>query len=241
MHNRLFAFHGFQFPVTSSFSRFRKIVLKETEMRIYHWTALVVASLLTVGCGEVDAPKGTTSSTAATAHDAGALHTSPASAGIANEDRPEISAETKSWNELQKWIASQRGKVVVIDVWSTFCLPCMQEFPHFVEFHRTYGDRVACASFNVDFFGGESDNLEDVRTRVLKFLALKNTTMQNFISEDPDEVVLRHIETASIPAALVFDRQGNRHKVFNNDNGDFGPDGFNYKDDVTPLVEMLLQ
>ncbi len=110
-----------------------------------------------------------------------------------------------------------------------------------MEFHRKYGDRVACASFNVDFFGGEDDKLEDVRARVLKFLALQKASMQNFISEDPDEVVLRHIETASIPAALVYDREGNRHKVFNNDHGDYGPDGFNYKDDNTSLVETLLQ
>jgi hypothetical protein len=31
----------------------------------------------------------------------------------------QIHADIASWEEIQKWVSAQRGKVVVIDIWST--------------------------------------------------------------------------------------------------------------------------
>jgi thiol-disulfide isomerase/thioredoxin len=36
-------------------------------------------------------------------------------------------------------LASLKGKVVVVDVWGTWCPPCRAEVPHFVELQKTYG------------------------------------------------------------------------------------------------------
>ena len=36
-------------------------------------------------------------------------------------------------------IAAKRGKVVVMDAWSTSCPPCMKEFHNLVELHKQYG------------------------------------------------------------------------------------------------------
>jgi thiol-disulfide isomerase/thioredoxin len=148
--------------------------------------------------------------------------------------------EVAGWDQLQQWVASQTGKVVVVDVWSTFCLTCMQEFPRFVELHEKYGNRVACASLNVDFYGGEGNNPKDAEPRVVEFLTSRNATMKNFLSSDADEAILRHIDTAAIPAAVVFDQQGKLHKVFNNDGNEYGPDGFKYEQHVTPVIDALL-
>lgn len=188
------------------------------------WTAVALAGLLASGC----------SSSADSEPASGA---DPAGGAAAVE----IPLEIKSWDEVQQWVAGQQGKVVVLDVWSTYCQPCMKEFPHFVELHQQQGENVACASLSIDFYGGEGSRPEDVRPKVLEFLTSQNATMQNFISSDPDQTVTNQIDIVAIPATLVYDRQGELHKVFSNDEGEYGAEGYNYEQHVAPLVEQLLQ
>lgn len=146
----------------------------------------------------------------------------------------------KSWEEMQTWVAEQRGKVVVIDLWSTYCAPCKREFPHFVAFHDSHRDTVACASLSLDYYGGGT-NPQDAEPAVRKFLTSQQATMQNFISSTPDSDVLALVNSTSVPVALLYDREGQLHKVFNNDNEDeYGPNGFNYHDNIAPLVDELL-
>ncbi len=46
--------------------------------------------------------------------------------------------------QLSEIVKSQAGKVVVVDVWSTSCAPCMREFPHLVALSHTDADKLAC-------------------------------------------------------------------------------------------------
>ena len=205
-----------------------------------YWTALLLSVPLVAGCADADAPPPREASAVAPAQPGGARK--PSTATQFGKTPAGIPLEIKSWAEVQAWIARQPGKVVVIDIWSTYCLSCMKEFPHFVELHEKYdADSVVCASLSVDFYGGEGNRPEEVRPKVLEFLVSQNATMQNFISSDPDETVLKEISTAAIPAALVYDRNGELHKVFNNFTGEYGADGFSYGEDITPLVEQLLR
>lgn len=150
-----------------------------------------------------------------------------------------VSVQVRSWDEFQEWVTEQKGKVVVVDVWSTSCVPCVEEFSHFVELHDRTGDRIVCASFNIDYYGAGMP--EDFEPKVLEFLTEKKATSANFLSSTPDEEVYDVLDVASPPAALVYDQSGKLKKTFKNDNNDFGPTGFNYEEHINPLVEELLK
>lgn len=119
----------------------------------------------------------------------------------------------KNYDETMKRVAAQRGKVVVIDVWSTFCDPCMREFPGLVALHKKYGpEKIACMSLCVNFsgLGKPEDEIEEP----LKFLQAQGAVFENILSSEADETVYKKLGIASIPAILVFGPDGQRLKTF---------------------------
>jgi len=44
-------------------------------------------------------------------------------------------------NRLSK--ADDAGKVLIVDVWGTWCPPCREELPHFVALNREFHDAVS--------------------------------------------------------------------------------------------------
>ncbi len=47
----------------------------------------------------------------------------------AGEVTNEVTVTVASWEEVQQMVAGHAGKVVVIDLWSTWCVPCVRRVP----------------------------------------------------------------------------------------------------------------
>ncbi len=153
---------------------------------------------------------------------------------------PEVTLEIKSWDQTQEYVAAQQGKVVVLDLWSTWCGPCKREFPNLVELHQAHPGQVACVSFAMDYEGLPDEPVESFRENVLKFLDEQQATLTNILSSDPSDEVFRQLELGSIPAVLVYGRDGQLARRFDNDENLYGAEGFTYEDHIVPLVDELL-
>lgn len=57
---------------------------------------------------------------------------------ILGEPAPELEAVDKWFPGQMKTLASMRGKVVLLDFWATWCVPCIEAFPSLIEWQQTY-------------------------------------------------------------------------------------------------------
>ena len=132
-----------------------------------------------------------------------------------------------------------RGKVVVLDVWSTYCDPCVREFPNLVRLQKRFGDNVACISFNTDYAGAKDEPPQTFRKKVQEFLTAQGADLFNVLSSDPNEEFYTKVRLGGPPAVFVYDRDGKLAKRFDNSHVPKTPE-FTYKNDVAPLVERLV-
>jgi len=118
-------------------------------------------------------------------------------------------AEWVDLKGLQERLARERGRVVVVNYWATWCEPCREEFPEFVEFHQQWAGR------GVTFWAMSLDVASVRDTEVKKFLAEQRVPFPVFIraaTEDPNDFINAIDErwTGELPATFVYDREGRR-------------------------------
>lgn len=148
-----------------------------------------------------------------------------------------VELELASWEDVEKEIQASE-KPVIVDVWSTSCLPCMKEFPGLVEIHKAMGDQIRCISVNVDYIGLKSTPPEDYREDVLAFLQSQNATLTNYLCTTADRDVYEKLSLESIPAVYIYAADGSLAKRFVD--ADFEA-GFTYEKDVRPFVDQMLK
>jgi thiol-disulfide isomerase/thioredoxin len=96
-------------------------------------------------------------------------------------------------------LASLRGKVVLVNFWATWCLPCLQEMPSLEKFARTYDVEVLAVS------------VDDGWEPVDKFLG-KNTSFR--VALDLGAKVSQIYGTTQFPESYLVDRGGKARLKF---------------------------
>lgn len=147
------------------------------------------------------------------------------------------------WNQLQELVASHKGKVVVVDLWSTSCEPCLREFPHLVAMQKQHPTDVVCISYDCDFIGAKKKPVSYYRERVLKFLeSVEAKTIINTMSTVAADELFEQIDVASIPAVYVYDQSGKLAKRFDNSTpASATEEGISYETQIGPMVSELVK
>jgi peroxiredoxin len=70
-------------------------------------------------------------------------------------------------------------KLQLINIWATWCGPCVIEYPEFINIHRMYKDR------DFEFISISADKLSS-KDKALKFLKNKNSAVKNYIFAGED-------------------------------------------------------
>jgi len=150
-----------------------------------------------------------------------------------------ITLKVAAWDDVLKIVEQNKGKIVVVDLWSTSCQPCVAEFPGLVKLQAGHTKDVVCVSFNCNYIG--LDQPEEELPEVLKFLQKQNAQFVNLMSNEEDEKLYKRVGIASIPVVRVYGRDGKLAKQFDNEKEEYGKDGFTYDKHITPYVKKLVE
>ena len=108
---------------------------------------------------------------------------------------PDFTLRTMNGPNLR--LAEQRGRVVMVNFWATWCGPCRQEMPHLNRLYEKYrASGFVLLGINVD---DDTRNAADVAAKLgLKFPVLLDT----------DKGVSKLYDLSTMPSTVLIDRDG---------------------------------
>ena len=117
---------------------------------------------------------------------------------------------------LMATVSAARGRIVVLDCWSTSCPPCVKEFPGLVKLAAAHPDDVTCLSLSLDYDG--VGRPEDALPAVRRFLAdVGAGAVQNLLASEEADAMYRKLDLASVPAVYVWKADGTLATRFDDD------------------------
>jgi len=115
--------------------------------------------------------------------------------------------------DLLKLVKSSGGKTTVVNIWATWCQPCVEEFPHLIELYKKYSDK------GLQLVLVSADAEED-RGRVMDFLSEQGVDFATYIKSEPDNefvMALGQEWTGALPATFIYDAKGDLKKFWMGD------------------------
>ncbi len=112
--------------------------------------------------------------------------------------------------EIMPLVNSYSGeKAVLMNIWATWCIPCVEEFPYLVKLQKEYPDDLQVIFISADF----PEELE----RINQFLTQNEVGWQTYLKDDRDEPFIDAVWTewsGALPATVVYNKDGTRLTAF---------------------------
>ena len=141
---------------------------------------------------------------------AAALSVFLSAASLRGAEAPRLSGELDA-RGFAAAVAKNRGKVVVVNFWATWCVPCREEFPDLVRLEKAYRDRgVAVVGVSID--------LSKDLPKVEKFLATTRPDFPNYMKKagGDDQDFIEAVDAkwgGELPFTVVYGRDGRKARV----------------------------
>jgi thiol-disulfide isomerase/thioredoxin len=139
--------------------------------------------------------------------DTGAVVYPPAPASIME---PELTAVDGSKFSL----SGRKGKVLLVNLWATWCGPCIEEMPDLVKMQEELGPK-GFEVIGINTETNEGFTVEELKPKIDDFIVEHRLNYPNaFIVEGMFDEFVKLSKLPAIPQSIVVDREGRLRGVF---------------------------
>jgi len=154
-------------------------------------------------------------------------------AAAGEENDPKTSMQAIQFRDWDILLQAQRGHVTVVDLWASWCAPCIERFPHMVDLYQKYRSRgVHFISLNFDE-QGDAESLAWADS----FLEHVGAVFPNYHLDENMSEAFERLDLLGLPVVLVYDQNGTENLRLTNDDPN---DQFD-EEDVERAVQTLLE
>jgi thiol-disulfide isomerase/thioredoxin len=135
----------------------------------------------------------------------------------AAETLPDLKLQALTGAQEPVKLADLSGKVVLVNLWGTWCGPCQEELPHLVKLHEKFAGRpdfqLLAVSCGPAF---EPEDLGELRDSTRAFLEKRGYDMPTYADADltTRRALLKVARFNGYPTTFLLDRQGRVQRVW---------------------------
>ncbi len=112
---------------------------------------------------------------------------------------------------LSQAVAREKGKVVLVNLWATWCVPCREEFPDLVRLEKAWSGR------GLRVIGVSTDLAKDLPA-IEKFLAASTPDFKNYRKKSggDDQVFIEAVDSkwgGELPFTVLYGRDGKKART----------------------------
>ena len=123
-----------------------------------------------------------------------------------------------------KTLADYKGEVLLVNIWATWCPPCIKELPSLEQLHKAYGSKgLKLVAISIDEFVGE----DSIRAFA------KNAGITFEVLHDSAGAIERAYQTTGYPETFVIGREGTIRKKW------IGPDDWSSQGNRALVAQLL--
>ena len=112
----------------------------------------------------------------------------------------EVDLKLKDLSGVEQNLGSMKGRIVVLNFWATYCIPCRKEMPDLAAIQNEY------AAFGVQVIGASTDEAAD-RAKVLQFIKETNVNFPIWLGAGTGDM-LRFGLGSALPGTVLIGKDG---------------------------------
>lgn len=145
---------------------------------------------------------------------------------------PELADVDRWFPGKARTLADMRGKVILLDFWATWCVPCLEIFPNLIDWQQTFQkdglEILGLTRYYGEVRGMRADNQSEIEY-LQNFRKAQNLPYDFVVSKNMTNQI--NYGATNIPTTVLIDRQGVVRYI---------ESGTNREDEIQAMIEKLL-